>query len=1065
MTGSLCCWLSDYPYSRMANDSAFASESSSEEIIDLVRRLHETQQRLLELTGGEVDAVVYPGGQSYLLHDAQEKLRESEERFQGMYAAAATGIAISTLAGRYLQANAAYCRMLGYTEEELKQLDFTSLTHPDDLGHNLKERDDLLSGQIESFVMEKRYLKKDGKIVWARASVSATHAVGGEMATLIVMAEDITKSKKSEEGLTLFRSLIDRSPDAIEVIDPETGQFLDVNETGCQRLGYSREELLSMKVSNVDSGEAPLPWPNALAAVKKNDFAIIESRHRRKDGSTFPVEIYTRYIELNQGYVVAIVRDITERKKIEARFRLLVDSNAQGVFFWNTKGEIREANDAFLNLVGYSRQALKDGVINWVALTPSEYVHLDRKALEEMKAEGHCTPFEKEFTRKDGSRVPILLGAATFGDNPEEGVCFTLDLTERKKAEMEVRFNEQRYRMLVEATTAIVWDTPASGEFTSDQPSWTAFTGQSFDDLRGWGWLNAIHPDDQAETKRIWSAAVANRTGYFVEHRLKFRDGTYHEMAVWAVPILSDQGSIRQWIGIHTDITVRKQSEIRMAEQASLLDKTHDAIMVRDLGGKVLYWNKGAERMYGWTGQQAVGRRTLDFLYAHPEKFKEANESTLERGEWTGELQHLTETGNEIVVEARWTLIRDDKGDPKSVLAVNTDITERKKIEQQFLCAQRMESIGTLAGGIAHDLNNILAPILMSIQLLKMSAPSPDAESILNTLEISAKRGADIVRQVLSFARGLDGLRIEVQPKHLLDEIENIIKDTFPKNIRLQFFIPSDTWTILGDPTQIHQILLNLCVNARDAMPNGGTLNVDVKNCVLDQHYSAMNLHAKAGRYVQINVVDTGMGMPKGVIDKIFEPFFTTKGIDQGTGLGLSTVMAIVKSHHGVINVYSEQGRGTTFKVYLPAMELSAEAQQKYEKEIDLPRGNGETILVVDDEASILIITGQTLRAFGYEVLTATDGAEAVAIYAANRKEIAVVLTDMTMPIMDGPATIRALLRINPQVKIIAASGLTANGGVAKTTEMGVSEFLVKPYNAETMLNTLKRVLAPISNQ
>ena len=859
-----------------------AAQDSGEEIVALVRRLHETQQRLLEITGGEVDAVVYPGGQSYLLHDAQEKLRESEERFQGMYAAAATGIAVSTLDGHYLQANAAYCRMLGYTEEELKRLDFASLTHPDDLSHNLKSRDDLLSGQIESFVMEKRYLKKNGDVVWTRTSVSATHAVGGEMATLVVMAEDITEAKKSQDGLTLFRTLIDRSPDAIEVLDPHTGQFLDVNETGCQRLGYSREEMLSMNVLNVDNGELPLSWPNAVTALNKNDFAIIESCHRRKDGSTFPVEIYTRYIELNQGYVVAIVRDITERKKIEARFRLLVDSNAQGVFFWNTKGEIHKANDAFLALVGYSRQDLENGLINWIRLTPSEFVHLDQIASKELSAEGRCKPFEKEFLRKDESRVPVLLGAATFGDNSNEGVAFALDLTDRKEKELEVRFNEQRYRMMVEATSAIVWDSPASGEFTTEQPSWTAFTGQSFEELRGFGWLNAIHPDDQAETERVWLTAVANRTGYHVEHRLKSRDGSYHEMAVDAVPILGEQGTIRQWIGIHTDITLRKQSEVRIAEQASLLDKTHDAIIVRNLEGKVLFWNKGAERMYGWTSQEAVGKRTLDFLYASPEKFMEANDSTLERGEWSGEVQHLTTSGSEIVIEARWTLIRGNEGHPKSVLEVNTDITARKKIEQQFLRAQRMESIGTLAGGIAHDLNNILAPIMMSIELLKETATDTAAKTILNTIEISAKRGADIVRQVLSFARGLDGQRIEVQPRHLLEEIESIIKDTFPKNIRLQFSLPNDTWTILGDPTQIHQILLNLCVNARDAMPNGGSLNVDVKNCVLDEHYSAMNLHAKAGRYLQINVADSGTGMPKGIVDKIFEPFFTTKGPIRG---------------------------------------------------------------------------------------------------------------------------------------------------------------------------------------
>jgi CheY-like chemotaxis protein len=331
--------------------------------------------------------------------------------------------------------------------------------------------------------------------------------------------------------------------------------------------------------------------------------------------------------------------------------------------------------------------------------------------------------------------------------------------------------------------------------------------------------------------------------------------------------------------------------------------------------------------------------------------------------------------------------------------------------------------------------------------------------SILNTIEVSSKRGSDIVRQVLSFARGLEGERVEIQPSHLLKDLENIIKNTFPKNIRLQFAIPNDTWAILGDPTQVHQILLNLCVNARDAMPNGGNLTFGVENCVLDEHYAAMHIEAKPGRYVNISVTDSGTGIPQGILDKIFEPFFTTKEINEGTGLGLSTVMAIVKSHQGIIDVYSELGKGTTFKVYLPAMELSAEALKVATQQNSVPRGKGETVLVVDDEASILTITSQTLRAFGYQVLTATDGAEAVAAYAEHRKEIAVVLTDMSMPIMDGSAVIRALTKINPAIKIIAASGLSSNGSVTKLNEASVKHFLTKPYTAGTLLKTMRTIL------
>jgi CheY-like chemotaxis protein len=297
---------------------------------------------------------------------------------------------------------------------------------------------------------------------------------------------------------------------------------------------------------------------------------------------------------------------------------------------------------------------------------------------------------------------------------------------------------------------------------------------------------------------------------------------------------------------------------------------------------------------------------------------------------------------------------------------------------------------------------------------------------------------------------------------HLLKDLETIIKDTFPKDIRLYFSIPSDTWTIFGDPTQVHQIILNLCVNARDAMPDGGSLTIAVENSVLDEQYVAMNAQAQAGRYVQISVADTGSGMSSELIERIFEPFFTTKEINKGTGLGLSTVMAIVKSHGGIVNVYSELGKGTTFKICLPATESPTEKHDKLAELVDLPRGNGEMILIIDDEASILTITSQTLQAFGYQVLTATDGADAVGIYAQHRDEIAVVLTDMAMPIMDGAATVHALRRVNPAVKIIVASGLDANGGTTKGPTANVKYFLAKPYTAETLLRTMKKALEAV---
>jgi PAS domain S-box-containing protein len=513
------------------------------------------------------------------------------------------------------------------------------------------------------------------------------------------------------------------------------------------------------------------------------------------------------------------------------------------------------------------------------------------------------------------------------------------------------------------------------------------------------------------------------------------------------------------------DITERKEAEDKIEEQADLLDKARDAIVVRDLDGKILYWSKGAERMYGWTRDEVLGGYIGGLVYENPKEFERINELTISRGEWQGDIQHLTKDRCVITTEARWTLIRDKNDQPKSVLSIDSDVTERKKIEAQFMRAQRMESIGTLAGGIAHDLNNILTPILLSIDLLKTAPDSPRARTILEAIEVSAKRGSAIVRQVLSFARGLEGERVEIQPKHQLKEIESLIRETFPKDIQLQISVPNDIWTLWGDPTQMHQILLNLCVNGRDAMANGGNLVLSVENFIFDEHYAAMHGNAKAGRYVKISVVDSGTGMPPDLVDKIFEPFFTTKELQKGTGLGLSTVMAIVKSHEGVMNVYSEPGKGTAFHIYLPAKDGPCEAGTEQLDLSTLPRGNGETVLVIDDEASVVTITSETLQAFGYRVLTATDGAHGVAVYAQHVKEVALVITDMMMPLMDGPATIQVLRRINPGIKIIAASGLHPDSRAAKATGAAVNHFLMKPYTAGSLLKTVHAVLkAPSGN-
>jgi CheY-like chemotaxis protein len=369
-----------------------------------------------------------------------------------------------------------------------------------------------------------------------------------------------------------------------------------------------------------------------------------------------------------------------------------------------------------------------------------------------------------------------------------------------------------------------------------------------------------------------------------------------------------------------------------------------------------------------------------------------------------------------------------------------------------------MESIGTLAGGIAHDLNNVLSPIVMAIDMLQLKTTDESSKKWLDVLRANAERGGNMVRQVLSFARGVEGERVALQPRHLIKEIVKILRETLPKSIEINFNVPSDLWMISADATQVHQVLMNLCVNARDAMPEGGSISIKAENVSVDANYARMHIEAKAGRFVVISVGDTGPGMTQETQSRIFEPFFTTKEMTKGTGLGLSTALTIVKSHGGFINVYSELHKGSQFAVYLLALDTPG-AVDSATARTNLPLGHGELILVVDDEESIREITRGTLETFGYSVLTASDGTEALALYADKKNEIAVVLTDMVMPFMDGPATIRALQRMNPKVRIIAASGLGTGQRAGEGALEGVSLFLNKPYTAEKLLKTLAQVL------
>ena len=506
------------------------------------------------------------------------------------------------------------------------------------------------------------------------------------------------------------------------------------------------------------------------------------------------------------------------------------------------------------------------------------------------------------------------------------------------------------------------------------------------------------------------------------------------------------------------DITERRRAEEQILEQAALLEKATDAIIVRDMSDRIVYWNRAAERIFGWSREEALAKTHRDLFAASPEADLEvASKSLLEKGEWNGELCKIAKNGREVIVDSRWTLMRDAAKNPKAQLIISTDITERKKLEAQLLRTQRLESLGTLAGGIAHDLNNMLTPIMMSIELLRVKVTDPTCQLMLSTLQASTERGADLVRQILAFARGSPGQRQLLQLPPLINELCKLLRQTLPKSITVATAVPDKLWIVEGDATQIHQVLMNLSVNARDAMPSGGRLTITAQNFSFTEHTIRSHPDAKVGPYILLTVEDTGTGIAPDVLDKIFDPFFTTKEIGVGTGLGLSTAIGITRSHGGFLTVYSEPGKGSQFKVYLPAVEQEALSGAGVQPR-SLPIGHGELLLLVDDEVAILHLGKAILEAHGYRVVTTSNGRDALAVFAQRRVEIKLVITDLAMPLIDGRATIRGLRALDARIPIVATSGFMPAGELDADLKE-VQGFLTKPYSAETLLTMVQQLL------
>ena len=630
----------------------------------------------------------------------------------------------------------------------------------------------------------------------------------------------------------------------------------------------------------------------------------------------------------------------------------------------------------------------------------------------------------------------------------------------RRAAEAALSQQELRFRALIENAMEVISVVSSKGLFSYNSPSLERVLGRKPEEVLGQPIYELVCSQDHARLQALLHAEPG-LCPPLEEIDFRHRDGTRRSLEV-AAGNLGSNPVLGGVVLNMRDITRRRRAE---RERSLILESVGEGIYGLDLNGRCTFINPSALKMLGYELAEILGRDLHELIHsrrpegqAYPAESCPARRALIEGSKCRLDSECLwRKDGQPLPVEYSCSPILEG-GQVHGAVIAFSDISQKRALQAQFLRAQRLENIGTLASGIAHDLNNIFAPILMAVPILLQEVTAEPGLTVLNILESSAARGADVLKQLLTFGKGAELKQGPLQLRHLIREVEKLAQETFPKSINVRTLLAKDLWAVTGSATQLHQVLLNLAVNARDAMPAGGTLTFKAQNILVEEMRAKGMPGAQPGPHVAIEIADTGTGIPTEVADKIFDPFFSTKGPDKGTGLGLSTVLGIVKAHHGIIEFSTEPGKGTTFAVFLPASTGTVIPISKA-KPSSLPKGRGELVLIVDDELAICSVTRRTLESNGYRTLVASSGAEALDLYKEKSADISLVVTDLNMPGLSGDDTIQALRKVNPAAKIVVATGAETGRESPGAGPAGACALLKKPFNAVVLLETVAHEL------